>query len=163
MLACFPAARACVSLPEDFSGLWNLFCPLSQKARNARGQTFSGERPQTTTNGNGRTNTPAPSALEWDNWSMCSILALRFPQWDLAPANHNGYLLENETFTELFLHSPTSISQNCLSSKLTVLKSVWPTLCPTGKWRNQNWTEVIKHCIFRAQIVLMWEGNTEPQ
>lgn len=116
-LACFPAASACISLPEDLSGLWNLFCSPLQKARNARELIFSGERLQTTTSGNVRTNTPGqrtniPLPLSGvDTWGNVLVLALRFPQWDLARGSHKGYLLENETFTELFLHSPTSVSR----------------------------------------------------
>ena len=142
--AYFPAACTYVSFPEDFSGLWSLLCPPLQNARNARELTFSGQRPQTMTDGNWTTNTRVASALEWDNWGTCSVPALRFPQRDQAPISHKGKLLQNETFIELFLHSPTSISWNCLSSKLTVVKPLCPTLCPTVNDRNQNRTKVRK-------------------
>lgn len=166
-LACFPAASACISLPEYLSGLWNLFCSPLQKARNARELTFSGERLQTTTSGDVRTNTPGqrtniPLPLSGvDTWGTCSSTGSQISPVRPSPSQPQGLLAWKWNLHWIISSLPYQCFQNCLPSKLTALKSLWPTLCPTVKCRNQNWPQVIKHYIFRAQIVLMLEDNTQ--
>lgn len=50
----------------------------------------------------------------------------------------DGDLLEDETFMELFLHSPTSASWNCLTNTLIELKSLCSTPCSTVKLQGSK-------------------------
>ena len=51
---------------------------------------------------------------------------------------HNGNVLENEGFIELFLQSPSRVSWDCLSNKLIVRKSFCPKLCPTVQMQKSR-------------------------
>lgn len=142
-LACFPAACTCISLPEDLSGLWSPLCPPLQEARGARKLTVSGQRPQTMTVGNWRTSTLAPCVLERDNRGTCSAPTLGVPGGIELPLATMVTCLKMKPLLN-YSSLPTSVSWNCLSSKLTVVTSPHPALRATVKGRNQNWTKARK-------------------